>query len=70
KSAPGALARLAALEVVFGRLPIGAPPAAALDDALDAAACAWSAGRWLRGEALQLGDGTRDRLGRPMRVIV
>jgi predicted RNase H-like nuclease len=45
------------------------PPRTPEDDALDALACAWSAARWLRGEAVVLGDGGRDRRGLPMRVV-
>lgn len=38
------------------RLVDTAPRPARADDALDALACAWSAARWARGEALVLGD--------------
>lgn len=40
------------------------------DDGLDALACAWSAARLARGEALTLpaGDVPRDDAGRPMRI--
>ena len=69
KSAPGALARLAALRAEFGELPADVHPAAGLDDALDALACAWTARRWLRGEAEVLGE-QRDALGTPMRIVV
>ena len=40
-----------------------------LDDALDALATAWSAARWARGEADELGPG-RDARGRPLRIVV
>ncbi|WP_328809529.1 DUF429 domain-containing protein [Rhodococcus sp. NBC_00294] len=42
----------------------------AMDDVLDAVAAAWSARRWLGGEALEFGDGTRDRRGRPDLIVV
>ncbi len=69
----GRLERLGILDPVFpdsagllsGRLPGAAP-----DDVLDAAAIAWTAQRWLAGEALVLGDGSVDSLGRPMRVAI
>jgi hypothetical protein len=41
-----------------------------MDDVLDAVAAAWSARRWLGGEALEFGDGTRDRRGRPDLIVV
>jgi predicted RNase H-like nuclease len=69
KSAPGALARLAAVSGVFGELPLDAPVSAGLDDALDALACAWTAGRVARGEAVVLG-GEVDATGVPMRIVV
>jgi len=50
-------------------LPSPLPGRARPDDCLDAVACAWSATRWLRGEAEVLGD-ERDALGTPMRIIV
>lgn len=40
-----------------------------LDDVLDALSTAWSAGRWARGEADELGPG-RDARGRPLRIVV
>lgn len=69
KSAPGALQRLRALEAVLGPVPVDAPAGAGLDDALDALACAWTAGRWLRGAAEVLGDDL-DATGTPMRIVV
>ena len=45
------------------------PPKAALDDCLDAIACAWTARRWLRGEAETVGNEV-DALGTPMRIVV
>ncbi len=69
KSAPGALLRLRALKAALGPVPSGAPPGAGVDDALDALACAWTAVRWLRGEADVLG-GELDGTGVPMRIVV
>ncbi len=69
KSAPGALLRLRALEVALGPLPADAPLTAGVDDALDAAACAWTARRWLAGRAEVLG-GEVDATGTPMRIVV
>lgn len=40
-----------------------------LVDGLDALACAWTAGRWLAGRALVVGDGERDARGLPMRIV-
>jgi len=51
------------------QLPSPLPGRARPDDCLDAVACAWSATRWLRGEAEVLGD-ERDALGTRMRIIV
>lgn len=45
--------------------PRGAKP----DDVLDAYAVLWSAERFARGDALVLGDGSRDARGLPMRII-
>lgn len=70
KTAPGALLRLRALEAALGPLPPSVDARAVLDDALDAAACAWVALRWLRGEARFFGDGEVDELGVPMRILV
>jgi len=70
KSAAGALQRLRLLGDALGRgLPPEVPPGAALDDALDAAACALAARRWARGRAEVLG-GEPDALGVPMRIVV
>jgi len=69
KTAPGALLRLRALERELGALPVDAPRGAALDDALDALACAWTARRWQAGEAEVLG-GERDAADVPMRIVV
>ena len=70
KSASGALQRLGLLQEAFDQdLPVDVPPGAALDDALDAVACAAVALRWARGEAEVLGDQT-DAEGLPMRIVV
>ena len=50
-------------------MPDDPPASAALDDALDALACAWTALRWRRGEAEVLG-GEVDATGVPMRIVV
>jgi predicted RNase H-like nuclease len=50
-------------------LPARLPGRAQPDDCLDAVACAWTAARWLRGEAEVLGDEV-DALGVPMRIVV
>ena len=68
KTAAGALLRLRLLEE-HADVPTDVPPGAALDDALDAVACALVARRWARGEAEVLG-GEQDALGLPMRIVV
>ena len=69
KSATGSLQRIALLEDALGQdLPLDVPGTAALDDALDAAACALVASRWARGEAEVLGD-ELDALSTPMRIV-
>ena len=50
-------------------LPVPRPGRAAPDDCLDAVACAWTATRWLRGQAQVLGDEV-DATGLPMRIVV
>jgi predicted RNase H-like nuclease len=71
KSARGAGQRIAALArwvdpaLALADLPAGAR----LDDVLDALAASWSAARWARGEAEEIGPETDDR-GRPMRVVL
>lgn len=46
------------------------PPRVRADDALDAIAAAWSARRWLRGEALCLPtEPDLDEVGLPMRIV-
>ena len=68
RSAGGALTRMDALHRVgLGGLE-HAPEEAAWDDALDALACAWTALRWLRGEAEVLG-GEFDETNTPMRIV-
>lgn len=69
RSARGALLRLRALQEHLGPVPADVPDGPALDDALDALACAWTARRWHRGEAQVLGGGA-DALGVPMRIVV
>ena len=62
--------RLAALAPVFPGL--GIPPrlpGSAPDDVLDALALCWTAGRFLRGEAVVLGDGQRDGRGLRMEIV-
>lgn len=72
KTARGAGQRVAALArwvdpaVLLADLPA---TGTRLDDALDALATAWSAARWTRGEADELGDGV-DARGRPLRIVV
>lgn len=50
-------------------LPAQLPGRARVDDCLDALVCAWTAGRWARGEAEVLG-GDLDGAGLPMRIVV
>jgi predicted RNase H-like nuclease len=69
KSAAGALQRIGLLTEALGELPSDVPAAASLDDALDAAACAWVARRWVLRQADVLGDEV-DALGVPMRIVV
>ena len=64
----GRAERLAVLEGAFPGLSLRAPGAAG-HDVLDAHACLLTARRVVRGDAIELGDGTRDELGRPMRVF-
>ena len=69
KTAAGALQRIALLEEALDEdLPLDVPPVAALDDALDAAACALVGLRWAGGQAEVLGDEV-DALGVPMRIV-
>lgn len=68
KQGAGRAAREVALR---GELPPwpAPPPPARIDDALDALACAWTARRWLCGQAEVLG-GELDEDGTPMRIVV
>lgn len=71
RTAAGRRQRLAVLRTWLPRLelPVRRPGRATADDCLDALACAWTAQRWLRGEADVLGD-ELDATGRPMRIVV
>jgi predicted RNase H-like nuclease len=68
KTAAGALQRAAALRDALGPLPTDVPGAARLDDALDAAVCAWSALRVVRGEARVFRTGDADPAGRSLQI--
>jgi predicted RNase H-like nuclease len=59
-----ALRRVMDVEDALAAAPSGIP----VVDALDACAAAWSAARLARGEGECVGDGARDRRGRPMRI--
>jgi predicted RNase H-like nuclease len=50
-------------------LPHPRPGRARPDDCLDALACAWTATRWLSGDAAVFGD-EHDALGVPMRIVI
>jgi predicted RNase H-like nuclease len=69
-TARGTVQRLRALRAVMdveealAEAPAGVP----MIDALDACAAAWSAQRLAGGAAEDVGDGTTDRRGRPMRI--
>lgn len=69
-AAPGLAQRMRALLPVMDVLDALANGPAGLPvvDALDACAAAWSAQRVAAGTAMAVGDGTRDRRGRPMRI--
>lgn len=67
-SARGLAQRMTALAAVMGVDLSAAPPLVPAVDALDACAAAWSAQRLAAGTAECLGDGARDRRGRPMRI--
>lgn len=64
----GAQLRRELLTRLFGPLP-AVPRGARPDDLLDAFAVLWSAERFSRGEHLQFGDGSRDQVGLPMRIV-
>jgi predicted RNase H-like nuclease len=69
-TARGTVQRLRALRAVMdveealAEAPAGVP----MIDALDACVAAWSAQRLAAGAAEDVGDGTTDRRGRPMRI--
>jgi predicted RNase H-like nuclease len=71
RSAAGRQARLAALRGWLPglQLPAPRPGRAAVDDCLDALACAWTAARWRRGAAEVLG-GDPDPTGQVMQIVV
>lgn len=70
RTVTGRAARLAALATALPCLDAAAVPAG--DDAVDAVVVAWSARRWLAGEARTLPGGPPpyDGRGRPMRIVV
>lgn len=73
RTAAGVGQRLAGLQRC-GLLPdVGVlaevPPAAGIDDALDALVCAWTARRWSAGVAEVLGDDSRDEKGLRMQIV-
>jgi predicted RNase H-like nuclease len=69
-AARGLAQRIRALEPELDVLTAlaGAPPGIPAVDCLDACAAAWSARRIADGTAESVGDGARDRSGRPMRI--
>jgi hypothetical protein len=69
-TARGLAERLRALEPVMDVLDAlaEAPPRVPAVDCLDACAAAWAAWRIADGVASSVGDGGRDRRGRPMRI--
>ncbi|WP_261327418.1 DUF429 domain-containing protein [Modestobacter marinus] len=69
-TARGLAQRVRALEPVMDVLDAlaDAPERVPAADALDACAAAWSAQRLAEGRAECLGNGSTDRLGRPMRI--
>lgn len=69
RSARGALDRIDTLAAAGLTDVREAPDDAALDDALDAMACAWTARRWAAGTARTLGS-EPDALDVPMRIVV
>lgn len=68
KTATGRAERLALLRSWLPSLVVERPGRAAVDDCLDALACAWTAARWLRGEAEELGPEVLG--GRLSRIVV
>lgn len=71
RTAAGRRERLAVLRTWLPQLevPHPRPGRAQPDDCLDAVACAWTAARWLSGDAEVLG-GETDATGLPMRIVV
>jgi predicted RNase H-like nuclease len=71
KSARGQGQRMAALGrwLDIARSLGDLPDGPAMDDVLDAVACAWTARRWADGVAQVLG-GELDGLGKPMRIVL
>jgi predicted RNase H-like nuclease len=69
-TARGLVQRLTALRTVMDvdAALLSAPPRVPAVDALDACAAAWSGRRIADGVAESVGDGARDRRGRPMRI--
>jgi predicted RNase H-like nuclease len=67
RTAEGRAERLAVLGAAFPGLTLSVRGASG-HDVLDAHACLLTARRIDRGEAIELGDGAVDALGRPMRV--
>jgi predicted RNase H-like nuclease len=61
--------RLVALARVFPGVPLARLPGAAPDDVLDALVLCWTAGRFLHGEAVVLGDGQCDARGLRMEIV-
>lgn len=72
RTAAGRAARCAVLRTWLPSLdvPVPRPGRAQPDDCLDAVAAAWSAARWLSGDAEVLGGGEVDGTGLPMRIVV
>ena len=68
KTAVGQAERLALLRSWLPAVTVSRPGRAAVDDCLDALACAWTAARWQRGEAEVLGAEVLG--GRLSRIVV
>lgn len=68
RTAEGRAARLAALEPLFGPIPLGIRGAKP-DDVLDAYVLVWTAERFAAGAHLVHGDGERDERGLVMRIV-
>jgi predicted RNase H-like nuclease len=67
RTADGARQRRSLLSARFDIRPT--PHGAAVDDVLDAYAVLWSTQRFMRGDHVEFGDGTRDARGLTMRII-